>query len=183
MLILDPPKPEVGAVYPGTVVGVTKFGAFINILPGRDGLLHISKVGRGARVERVEDVLNVGDRIDVVVDSVDADGKVSLLYADEPTSGGGSLDASGRRAGSEVMASSANSDDLASAGRENHGDEGATAKSDDNVANLEVVSFDDEFDLEIAGEVGDLGPTSRDFSEDRSRSRRDPRGRRNHNRR
>ncbi|MCL4433994.1 MAG: polyribonucleotide nucleotidyltransferase [Actinobacteria bacterium] len=183
MLILDPPKPEVGAAYPGTVVGVTKFGAFINILPGRDGLLHISKVGRGARVERVEDVLNVGDRIDVVVDSVDADGKVSLLYADEPASGGGSTDASGRRAGSEMIATSANSDGLASAGGENHGDEGATAKSDDNAANLEIVSFDDEFDLEIAGEVGDLGPTSRDTPGDHSRSRRDPRGRRNHNRR
>src|SRR5213078_2656393 len=44
-LILDPPKAEVGAVYPGKVVNITKFGAFVNILPGRDGLVHISKLG------------------------------------------------------------------------------------------------------------------------------------------
>ena len=44
-LILDPPTAEIGAVYPGRVVNITKFGAFVNILPGRDGLLHISKLG------------------------------------------------------------------------------------------------------------------------------------------
>ena len=46
-MILDPPKAEVGAVYTGKVVNITKFGAFVNILPGRDGLVHISKLGRG----------------------------------------------------------------------------------------------------------------------------------------
>ena len=56
-LIVDPPEAEVGAIYPGKVVNITKFGAFVNILPGRDGLLHISKVGGGKRVDRVEDVL------------------------------------------------------------------------------------------------------------------------------
>src|SRR5206468_10984985 len=56
-LILDPPRAEIGETYTGKVVNITKFGAFVNILPGRDGLLHISKLGKGKRVERVEDVL------------------------------------------------------------------------------------------------------------------------------
>ena len=55
-LILNPPTAEVGQVYTGRVVNITKFGAFVNILPGRDGLVHISKLGGGRRVERVEDV-------------------------------------------------------------------------------------------------------------------------------
>ncbi len=63
-LILDPPTAEVGATYPGRVVNITKFGAFVNILPGRDGLLHISKIGGGKRIDRVEDVLELGQDID-----------------------------------------------------------------------------------------------------------------------
>ncbi len=55
-----PPRPRSGAIYPGKVVNITKFGAFVNILPGRDGLLHISKIGGGKRVDRVEDVLSSG---------------------------------------------------------------------------------------------------------------------------
>jgi polyribonucleotide nucleotidyltransferase len=78
MLIIDPPTAEVGAVYDGKVVNVTKFGAFVNILPGRDGLVHISKLGRGKRIAQVEDVLNVGDELQVRVDEVDDRGKVSL---------------------------------------------------------------------------------------------------------
>src|SRR5207245_2785688 len=76
-LILDPPKAEVGAVYAGRVVNITKFGAFVNILPGRDGLVHISKLGRGKRVERVEDVVDLGDEVSVRVDDIDPQGKVS----------------------------------------------------------------------------------------------------------
>ncbi len=64
-LILDPPTAEVGAVYEGRVVNITKFGAFVNILPGRDGLIHISKLGRGKRIDRVEDVLSLGDELSV----------------------------------------------------------------------------------------------------------------------
>ena len=60
--ILDPPMAEVGATYEGKVVNITKFGAFVNILPGRDGLLHISKIGQGKRVERVEDVFDSASR-------------------------------------------------------------------------------------------------------------------------
>ena len=76
-LILNPPTAEVGQVYPGQVVNITKFGAFVNILPGRDGLLHISKLGGGKRIDRVEDVLDLGDEIEVRVDDVDPSGKVS----------------------------------------------------------------------------------------------------------
>ncbi|MGH9074306.1 MAG: polyribonucleotide nucleotidyltransferase, partial [Acidimicrobiales bacterium] len=77
-LILDPPKAEVGTTYIGKVVNVTKFGAFVNILPGRDGLVHISKLGQGRRVERVEDVVDLGQEIEVRVDDIDPQGKVSL---------------------------------------------------------------------------------------------------------
>ncbi len=81
--ILDPPKAEVGRVYPGKVVNITKFGAFVNILPGRDGLLHISKLGAGRRIDRVEDVLSLGQEVDVRVDDIDPQGKVSLSVAGE----------------------------------------------------------------------------------------------------
>ena len=91
-LILDPPTAEVGAIYEGRVVNITKFGAFVNILPGRDGLVHISKLGRGKRIDRVEDVLSLGDEVTVRVDDIDQNGKLSLsLVGDD---GGGD---SGRR--------------------------------------------------------------------------------------
>ncbi|MCX5753286.1 MAG: polyribonucleotide nucleotidyltransferase, partial [Candidatus Krumholzibacteria bacterium] len=70
-------EPEVGKVYKGTVRGIQVFGAFVQILPGRDGLLHISEIDR-KRVERVEDVLKLGDEIEVKVIGIDKDGKVKL---------------------------------------------------------------------------------------------------------
>ena len=100
-LILDPPTAELGAEYTGKVVNVTKFGAFVNILPGRDGLLHISKLGRGKRIDRVEDVLNLGDEVTVRVDDIDNSGKLSLsLAGDEPEASGAS-DAGDRRRAAE----------------------------------------------------------------------------------
>lgn len=77
-----PPEADVGANYEGEVVNITKFGAFVNILPGRDGLLHISKMGGGRRINQVEDVLALGDKIEVVVREIDDRGKVSLELAD-----------------------------------------------------------------------------------------------------
>ncbi len=77
-LIVTPPIAKVGEIYTGKVVNITKFGAFVNILPGRDGLVHISKLGKGKRVERVEDVVSLGDEIVVRVDDIDPNGKVSL---------------------------------------------------------------------------------------------------------
>jgi polyribonucleotide nucleotidyltransferase len=77
-----PPEAELGANYDGEVVNITKFGAFVNILPGRDGLLHISKMGGGRRIEQVEDVLALGDKVSVVVREIDDRGKVSLDLAE-----------------------------------------------------------------------------------------------------
>ncbi len=78
LAIVSPPMAEVGATYMGKVVNITKFGAFVNILPGRDGLVHISKLGRGKRINSVEDVLQLGQEIEVVVEEIDEKGKVSL---------------------------------------------------------------------------------------------------------
>ena len=81
MSIAFPPEAEVGETYEGEVVNITAFGAFINILPGRDGLLHISKMGGGKRVDRVEDIYSLGDKVEVVVREIDRNGKVSLELA------------------------------------------------------------------------------------------------------
>jgi polyribonucleotide nucleotidyltransferase len=70
-------EPEVGAVYKGPVQRVTDFGAFIELLPGTDGLLHISEMAH-TRVEQVTDVMKEGDIVEVKVLSVDRDGKVRL---------------------------------------------------------------------------------------------------------
>ena len=75
--------PEVGEEYTGRVVGIQAFGAFVELLPGKDGLLHISRVAQG-RVDKVEDVLNVGDEVRVKVLEVDEKGKISLDRLDKP---------------------------------------------------------------------------------------------------
>ena len=97
--IAFPPEAEIGAVYEGKVVNITKFGAFVNILPGRDGLLHISRLDGSKRVERVEEYLTDGQDLKVRVREIDR-GKVSLelvdaldgatLPGDSPGQGGGS---------------------------------------------------------------------------------------------
>jgi len=76
--IANPTMPKVGDKFLGTVVKTAAFGAFISLLPGRDGLLHISKVGDGKRVERVEDFLNVGDKVEVEIAEIDGRGKIYL---------------------------------------------------------------------------------------------------------
>ena len=68
---------DIGVVYMGTVKSIRPFGAFIEILPGTDGLCHISELSRG-RVDKVEDVLNIGDKVAVKVTKVDRDGKIGL---------------------------------------------------------------------------------------------------------
>ncbi|MEH0827125.1 KH domain-containing protein, partial [Micromonospora sp. CPCC 205714] len=76
--IANPTLPKVGERFLGTVVKTAAFGAFVSLLPGRDGLLHISKVGDGKRVEKVEDFLNVGDKVEVEIADIDARGKIYL---------------------------------------------------------------------------------------------------------
>ena len=98
LAIVDPPTADLGATYTGRVVNIAQFGAFVNILPGRDGLVHISKLGNGQRIAKVEDVLNIGDEVQVRVDDIDDRGKVSLSLIGpdgEPMKGSGSGPAEG----------------------------------------------------------------------------------------
>ncbi|UOE44717.1 polyribonucleotide nucleotidyltransferase [Agromyces larvae] len=79
--IANPTNPEVGEQFLGTVVKIATFGAFVSLLPGKDGLLHISEVRKlagGKRVENVEDVLGVGQKILVEITKIDDRGKLSL---------------------------------------------------------------------------------------------------------
>ena len=80
--IANPHIPEVGERFLGTVVKTTTFGAFISLLPGKDGLLHITQIRKlhgGARIENVDDVIKVGDKIQVEIREVDDRGKLSLV--------------------------------------------------------------------------------------------------------
>jgi polyribonucleotide nucleotidyltransferase len=147
-LIVDPPEAEVGAIYPGKVVNITKFGAFVNILPGRDGLLHISKVGGGKRVDRVEDVLSLGQDLEVKVDDIDPQGKVSLSLAGAPPAPTGN--GSGASSGSGAGAGSSGSSRSAGPSRSSEGPQ--------NTATAPVASFEAAFEAELVGELGDLGP-------------------------
>jgi polyribonucleotide nucleotidyltransferase len=69
------------------VVKTTDFGAFVSLLPGRDGLVHISKLGKGKRVAKVEDVVNVGDKLRVEIADIDNRGKISLILVSEDEEG------------------------------------------------------------------------------------------------
>ncbi|GAA4641887.1 polyribonucleotide nucleotidyltransferase [Gordonia humi] len=81
--IANPQLPKVGERFLGTVVKTPAFGAFISLLPGRDGLLHISKMGNGKRIGKVEDVMKVGDKIQVEIADIDERGKISLVLVGE----------------------------------------------------------------------------------------------------
>jgi polyribonucleotide nucleotidyltransferase len=86
--IANPQLPTVGERFLGTVVKTTDFGAFVSLLPGRDGLVHISKLGRGKRIAKVEDVVNVGDKLRVEIADIDKRGKISLVLVDEEDAAG-----------------------------------------------------------------------------------------------
>jgi polyribonucleotide nucleotidyltransferase len=77
--IANPQMPKVGERFLGTVVKTAAFGAFVSLLPGKDGLVHISKLGNGKRVNKVEDVVNVGDKLQVEITEIDGRGKISLV--------------------------------------------------------------------------------------------------------
>ncbi|MCY4068117.1 MAG: polyribonucleotide nucleotidyltransferase [Acidimicrobiaceae bacterium] len=180
-LILDPPTADVGAEYLGRVVNITKFGAFVNILPGRDGLVHISKLGGGRRIDKVEDVLELGEEMEVVVEDVDPNGKISLIpkslqeqvqqapssaarrsrrstYDDdgEPPRRRGPGDGRAGRAGA------------ASRGGEGRGEGPGRRESPGSRS----VSFEDSFDQQLERDFGELGPDQRA----RRGGRRGPRG-------
>jgi polyribonucleotide nucleotidyltransferase len=81
--IANPQLPKVGERFLGTVVKTTTFGAFVSLLPGRDGLVHISKLGKGKRIGKVEDVVNVGEKLRVEIADIDDRGKISLVPVDD----------------------------------------------------------------------------------------------------
>ncbi|MGA0879325.1 MAG: polyribonucleotide nucleotidyltransferase, partial [Ilumatobacteraceae bacterium] len=166
LAIVDPPKAEMGKVYAGRVVSITKFGAFVNILPGRDGLVHISKLGGGKRINNVEDVLTLGQEIEVRVDDIDDKGKVSLSPVGEHAApeGAGQDDGGSRR----------RNDNRRDEPRRD-GSRGEDSRRDGPV----TVSFEDAFDDEISSELGDLGPGGERTGREERRGGRD-RGPRRH---
>ncbi len=163
--IVDPPKAELDKEYDGRVVNITKFGAFVNILPGRDGLLHISKMGGGKRINSVDDVLELGQPIKVKVEEIDDKGKVSLMLAEEldipesATSGG----SGGGGRGGRDRNDRGDRGDRGGRGGRDRGDRGGSSDSGagsdlGGSSDIVEVSFEDSFDAELADELGDLGP-------------------------
>ena len=134
-LILDPPTADVGETYAGKVVNITNFGAFVNILPGRDGLLHISKIGGNKRINKVEDVLELGQEVEVRVEDIDPNGKISLVPVDDGSSKGNGDD--GNDNDEKVPQKT----------------EGQNQSTDDDAR-----SFEDEFEEGLVADLGDLGP-------------------------
>jgi polyribonucleotide nucleotidyltransferase len=105
--IANPQLPKTGERFLGTVVKTTDFGAFVSLLPGRDGLVHISKLGRGKRVARVEDVANVGDKLRVEIADIDKRGKISLVLVEEDAGASGGAAPSPEPASSQTEADAA----------------------------------------------------------------------------
>jgi polyribonucleotide nucleotidyltransferase len=177
-LILDPPTAEVGAVYPGKVVNLTKFGAFVNVLPGRDGLLHISKLSplaEGRRVGQVEDVLTLGQALEVRVDDIDPQGKVSLSLAHVPEGLEVSATDGGDRGGRP---------DRDRGGRDrdrdrdrDRNDRPPRRGGNGGGAPAGAVSFEDAFEAEMVADLGDLGPSTPGVVSDANADRQRPRSR------
>ncbi len=86
--IANPQLPKIGERFLGTVVKTAAFGAFVSLVPGKDGLVHISKLGNGKRIAKVEDVVKVGDKLRVEVTDIDNRGKISLVPVQEGDSAG-----------------------------------------------------------------------------------------------
>ena len=105
--IANPQMPEVGERFLGTVVKTTTFGAFVSLLPGKDGLLHISEVRKlvgGKRIDAVEDVLKIGQKVQVELKEIDPRGKLSLaavLTEEQQAAAAGSADAGSADSGSD----------------------------------------------------------------------------------
>jgi polyribonucleotide nucleotidyltransferase len=177
-LILDPPTPEVGATYPGRVVNIAKFGAFISIMPGRDGLLHISKMSPlngGKRIGQVEDVVELGQALEVKVDDIDPQGKVSLSLAGEFAAVAGDDDAPRSR----PERSSSDRPNRDSSERPNRDSSERPRRDREAAAPVKAQSsFEASFEAELADEIGDLGPGGPSFSDGEGAGRRSPRPRR-----
>jgi polyribonucleotide nucleotidyltransferase len=164
-LILNPPTADVGTVYLGKVVNITKFGAFVNILPGRDGLVHISKLGGGKRIDSVESVLSLGDEIEVKVEDIDPNGKISLTPV-TPLGGDGNADSAGddpKATDAPVGGDSADFADTGAgarqdSGRGNGGQESRGNRGGGAASGIELVDFGGQYDESVGEQHGDLGP-------------------------
>jgi polyribonucleotide nucleotidyltransferase len=97
--IANPQLPKIGERFLGTVVKTAAFGAFVSLVPGKDGLVHISKLGQGKRIAKVEDVVKVGDKIRVEVTDIDNRGKISLVPVGEDSDNGTAPDGTGADTG------------------------------------------------------------------------------------
>ena len=137
MLIIDPPEAEVGAEYDGEVVSVATYGAFINILPGRDGLLHVSKFHSSKRVNNTAAVVTVGDKIKVKVDSIE-NGKVSLSPIEDLDVPDDAVGESKGKSGDRKPSRPRNGN------RNNRSDKKPESKG--NTSNRKRVSFEDDFE-------------------------------------
>ncbi|WP_420444418.1 polyribonucleotide nucleotidyltransferase [Candidatus Poriferisodalis sp.] len=179
-LIVNPPTPDVGATYEGRVVNITKFGAFVNVLPGTDGLLHISKLGGKRRLSSVEEVLELGAVISVIVEEIDPNGKISLSPADpsqvgDDGSGGDGAGAAGESSGprrergrengtrrsrtpeAASVPAGGSADSSAAGGDDNDAATAAGASAPSGTAR-EDVSFGEHFEQIARDTYGDLGP-------------------------
>jgi polyribonucleotide nucleotidyltransferase len=165
--ILDPPLAEVGATYQGKVVNITKFGAFVNILPGRDGLLHISKIGQGKRVERVEDVLELGQPVEVRVDDIDPQGKVSLSLAGEAPVASSPREERGGRGDGGGRSRPPRGDHADPGDRSDRGARrpAESIPAESSPAPTSAASFEEAFEVELVQEFGDLGPAVAESSD------------------
>jgi polyribonucleotide nucleotidyltransferase len=117
--IANPQMPEIGERFLGTVVKTTTFGAFVSLLPGKDGLLHISEVRKlvgGKRIDAVEDVLSVGQKIQVELKEIDPRGKLSLAAV--IAEGDGGADTSAEAPAAEVHAEESDDEGDADSGDE-----------------------------------------------------------------
>jgi polyribonucleotide nucleotidyltransferase len=166
MLIVDPPSAHVGEVYEGRVVNITKFGAFVNILPGRDGLVHISKLGGGKRIDKVEDVLALGDAIEVEVEDIDPNGKISLRPLSDSDNDQSHEDKSSETI--EEDESSDRDDDSSDADDFNQKDDDSDNRDSGSKAKT-AASFEDAFQAELEAVHGDLGKSSSRRSGERKR--------------
>ena len=186
-MILDPPTAEVGAVYPGRVVNLAKFGAFVSIMPGRDGLLHISKMSPlngGKRIGQVEDVLALGQAIEVRVDDIDPQGKVSLSLAGEYANmASDDSDAPRSRPSRESGERPSRERPSRERGERDGGDRSGRerevrAPREGGDRAKASSAFEAAFEAELAGDLGDLGPGGPSFSDGDGSARRSPRPRR-----
>ncbi|MCH1525193.1 MAG: polyribonucleotide nucleotidyltransferase [Candidatus Actinomarina sp.] len=145
MLIIDPPEVEVDTDYDGEVVSIATYGAFINILPGRDGLLHISKFHSEKRVSNPENILSAGDKIKVHVDSIE-NGKISLSLLEDLEIPEESVDKGGSRKDSKRPDNRRRND---RPNNRNRNDKPREEKPSNDSPKRKRVSFEDDFEKGI----------------------------------